>query len=138
MSIASLILALVPAVAAKSRRPPPQKPARELRLEAEVRTLTFALDYWREAANTIQAQNERLVRERDELRRRHNQLALAQYAQTHAQMQQHAAAQNTMLAQQHQAMANQQLAQNAAYHQDLQGMQQLAWGDCNCVPSRGS
>ena len=76
MGIASLILALVPAVAAKTRQPQPEKSKRERELEQQVETLTFALDYQREAASILQAQNERLIHERDELRRERNQLDL--------------------------------------------------------------
>ena len=51
MSIASLILALLPAIAAKMRQPQPEKTKRERELEAEVKTLNFALDYQRESSN---------------------------------------------------------------------------------------
>ena len=137
MSIASLILALLPAVAAKIRQPQPEKTKRERELERQVETLTFALDYQREAASVIQAQNERLTRERDALLRRLEEShaeamrhVQARYAQLqNAQMQQHAQAlqQSNMFAQQN------------AYHQGLLGMQQnVQWHDCTCVPDRAS
>jgi hypothetical protein len=50
MSLASLILAFLSPLAAKLN-PKPTK--RELELEAEVKRLTFALDYWRTAYNAL-------------------------------------------------------------------------------------
>ena len=146
MSIASLILALLPAVAAKMRQPQPEK---ERKLEAEVKSLEFALDYWREAANAIQAQNERLIDERDALRRRveeRNQLAqpLAEAMRFSQQQMHHAQQAQAQL----QHMQNAQLAvaqsqglgQQNPYQQDQLGMQQgiSQWHDCTCVPGRGS
>lgn len=132
MSIASLILALLPAMAAKAS---PKKTKRERELERQVETLTFALDYQREAATAIQAANERLIEERDALRRERAQ-PLAEASQMQLQL-----AQNALLAQQHQAMAVQNCFQQSALgthqQQGVLGMQQSNWAfDCNCVPDR--
>lgn len=131
MSIASLVLALLPAIAAPKA---PEKTKRERELERQVETLTFALDYQREAATAIQAANERLIEERDALRRERAQPQAEASQMQHSQLHQHAA-QNAILAQQHQAMAMQNCFQQSALgtHQQ-QGV--LRDFDCNCVPDR--
>jgi type II secretory pathway component PulJ len=59
MSLTSLILSLA-IIPLKAIRQQPTKSKRELELEAEVRRLSFALDYWRNAASALMLENERL------------------------------------------------------------------------------
>jgi hypothetical protein len=64
MSITSLILSLA-IFPLRPLRPRPTKTECERKLEADIRRLSFALDYWRNAATALMAENERLHQERN-------------------------------------------------------------------------
>jgi hypothetical protein len=147
MSLASLILALAPAIAAKVKSKP----------DLALIEWREALIEWREAAKHWKAAFDQAAAELAEARA---ELAVSRAAydrlQREAQYRMHAAplnaayaalGQNAMLAQQGQAMAQQGQSQQAAFYgqglaqmnQGLLGAQNLDaghWHDCNCVPAR--
>jgi hypothetical protein len=115
MSLASLILAFLPPLAAKLNPKPQPATKRERELEAEVERLTFALDYWRTTANRIVAANDQL---RDDCYTL--QLEARQLSRAWCDAQQLAQYQNC-----HNALAQQQARLQEAY--DF---------ICNCTPGR--
>jgi len=141
MSLASVLLAFAPAIAARLK--PREKGERELELEAELKSLNARLEH---TIAELEEARERGNRWRDlylDLRRERDagqamqQMAQQQMAQW-SQLQQMAAMQNQAFAQQAQAQAqglqNYQGMQN--YQQGL--AQQALLDHCSCTPSRAN
>jgi hypothetical protein len=140
MSLASVLLAFAPAIAARLK--PREKGERELELEAElkrlnedVRRLNVELEHTRGASDAWRDRYLELWREREGRQAMQQMAQVAQYSQLQ---------QNWAAMQNQQAFAQQQLGQQAqALH--YQGLQnQLAqWQGaqpdrCSCTPSRAN
>jgi regulator of replication initiation timing len=128
MSITSLILALLPAIAARVKKPKAEK---------------LALDHWRTAYGALEAANVGLNADLARVRDENAQLRAENDAmrQRLSSYESQRFAQSQQMAEQHQLMAQaQQPNKQLAQYQDLLGINLLTEGlfDCTCVPGRAS